>query len=79
MASFQRAIALAPELAEAHNDLGQALLEEGRVDEALAALREALRLRPEFVQAHNNLGIAPARRLTCQDQGAGPRRFRRAG
>ena len=40
----------------AHNNLGIALLQRGRANEAMAEYREALRIRSDDVTAHLNLG-----------------------
>ncbi len=55
-ACFRQAVALDPQLAEAHNHLGRSLNNLQRLDEAALAFREALRLRPDYAEAHNNLG-----------------------
>jgi hypothetical protein len=47
---------LDPNLAEAHTNLGQLLLEQYQRQEALIHCREAVRLRPNFPEARNNLG-----------------------
>ena len=47
-----------------HNDLGVALQEKGRLDEAIGEFRESIQLDRDFGPAHNNLGIAFA--LKCQ-------------
>jgi protein O-GlcNAc transferase len=39
-----------------HNDLGVALQNVGRIDEAIASYREAVRLEPAYAPAHFNLG-----------------------
>jgi tetratricopeptide (TPR) repeat protein len=44
----------------AHSLLALALVDRGRVDEALAHYQTALSIQPEFAQARNNLGIALA-------------------
>jgi hypothetical protein len=44
----------------AHNNLGNLLLMEGRVGDAIAHYIEALRLRPDYAMAHSNLGWALA-------------------
>jgi tetratricopeptide (TPR) repeat protein len=43
---------------KAHNNLGIALFEQGKVDEAIHHYRKALSIRPGFVFAHSNLGGA---------------------
>jgi tetratricopeptide (TPR) repeat protein len=42
----------------AHTNLGNALRDQGKVSEAIAAYREAIRLKPDFALAHTNLGNA---------------------
>ena len=42
----------------AHNNLGNALREQGELHAAVGSFREALRLEPEFPEACNNLGNA---------------------
>ena len=54
----RRAIALDPDLADAHTWLGSALLGQNRVGEAIAAIQEAIRLDPGNGQAHQALARA---------------------
>ena len=42
----------------AHSNLGGALSDAGRFDEAIRACREAIRLNPDSPEAHGNLGRA---------------------
>jgi tetratricopeptide (TPR) repeat protein len=42
----------------AHNNLGNALQGEGRLEEAVTHYNEAVRLKPDFAEAYNNLGDA---------------------
>ena len=44
--------------AEAHGDLGIALAQTGKIEEAIAHYQQALRINPDFVEAHYNLGLA---------------------
>jgi protein O-GlcNAc transferase len=53
-----RAVALNPDLAEAHNDLGVVLGARGRLAEAATAFERAAALRPDYAEAHANLGGA---------------------
>jgi tetratricopeptide (TPR) repeat protein len=55
---FRKAIQLRPNLAEAHNHLGLALIQTGGDDAAIKEFREALRLNPNYAEAHGNLGAA---------------------
>ena len=53
------AIAVCPEAARPHNNLGNALLEmPGRLPEAMAEFQTALRILPGYADAHYNLGNA---------------------
>ena len=53
-----KAIAINPREASSHSNLGNLLLHQGRLDEAVACYHRALRLRPNFPEALNNLGNA---------------------
>ena len=57
-ASYQSAVALAPDFAAAHANLGSALARQGRHAEALVCFRKALILEPELAEAWFNLGIS---------------------
>jgi tetratricopeptide (TPR) repeat protein len=41
-----------------HNNLGLALLQKGKVDEAIAHYQKALQIKPDYAEAHYNLGLA---------------------
>lgn len=55
---YEAAIMLAPDMVEAHYNLGVARHGQGRLDEAVQCWRKAVSLRPGFVEARNNLGTA---------------------
>ena len=59
---YGRAMQRKPDYAEAHNNLGTAFKDQGKLDEAILCYRRALELKPGFAEAHNNLGNT----LTCQ-------------
>ncbi len=57
---YRAALALDPDLPEAHNNLGVALENSGRLDEALGHYRAAVVCRPGYAEAYVNLGNALA-------------------
>ena len=63
----QRAVRIAPEVAESHNDLGAALYLTGKVEEAIAHFEQALRIKPDYADAHYNLGVVFERAGRLQD------------
>jgi len=56
--ALQKATELLPNEAEVHNNLGSALHDLWRLDEAVESCCRALELNPDFAEAYNNLGIA---------------------
>jgi superkiller protein 3 len=46
----------------AHNNLGSALADQGKLPEAIEHYRQALQIKPDYAGAHNNWGLALARR-----------------
>ena len=48
--------------AGAHNNLGNALLQKGKMDEAMVQFQKALQINPDYAEAHNNLGTALAQK-----------------
>jgi serine/threonine protein kinase/tetratricopeptide (TPR) repeat protein len=58
IATERRALAIDPDLADAHMWLASSLLTQGRTDEAIAESREALRIEPDNAQAHQALARA---------------------
>jgi tetratricopeptide (TPR) repeat protein len=57
---FEHALRVTSNNALAHTNLGHALLERGRADQAIDHLTKALAIRPGYVKARTNLGIALA-------------------
>jgi tetratricopeptide (TPR) repeat protein len=55
---LHKAVALDPKSAEARTNLGIALAEARRLDEAIAAYQSAIALQPDHTEARNNLGTA---------------------
>ncbi|MBU4345666.1 MAG: tetratricopeptide repeat protein, partial [Proteobacteria bacterium] len=55
---FKHAINITANNSVAHNNLGNALKDQGKISEAIKHFTEALRIKPDYVFAHNNLGNA---------------------
>lgn len=53
-------VARYPEVALLRNELGNLLVESGRLEEAVTHYRKAVKLEPGFATAWNNLGVAMA-------------------
>ena len=60
---FEHALKVTSNNFVAHNNLGTALKDQGRIAEAISQYREALRLFPGYAKAQNNIGAA------MEDQG----------
>jgi tetratricopeptide (TPR) repeat protein len=58
IAEYRRAIALQPDYADYHYNLGNVLTDRGEAGEAMALYRKAIELAPEHAEAHLNLGHA---------------------
>ena len=56
--SYHAAIRIRPNYAEAHYNLGNALHDKGRLDDAIDEYRAAIRIKPDYAEAHTNLGLA---------------------
>lgn len=56
MEAFRKAIMLAPQRPDLHNDLGNVWQELGDQQAALASYRRAIELNPDFIPARQNLG-----------------------
>jgi len=61
LALWRDVVAKMPANADAHNNLGRALFDQGSVPEALGQYEEAVRLKPGSAFIHTNLGNALAR------------------
>jgi tetratricopeptide (TPR) repeat protein len=60
--AFAKALALDPDIAEAHNELGELLAASGNLAKAENEFREALRVEPDLPSAQSNLAHALAAR-----------------
>lgn len=57
-AAFRKAIQQDPYDADAHNNLGLALSDQGKSAEGIAEFRQAIALQPNLASAHHSLGLA---------------------
>jgi tetratricopeptide (TPR) repeat protein len=55
---IHKAIFIDARVASYHSNLGLALQEQGRLEDAVICHRKAIDLQPDFSEAHNNLGLA---------------------
>ena len=55
---FQQAVEVTADNYVAHDSLGNALAQQGMLDQAIVHYREALRIKSNLVNTHNNLGVA---------------------
>ena len=53
-----KALAIKPDYVDAHNNLGNALKDLGRHEEAATHCQKTINLKPDFAEAHYNLGVA---------------------
>src|SRR4030095_2129631 len=66
---LRRALASAPENPEAHNDLGVCLIEQGKLEDAIAAFDSSLQLKPDMPEALFNRALC-YQRLLLKDPAA---------
>ena len=55
---FQKALALNPDMFEAHNSLAVVFARRGKIDQAVEHYQAALRLKPDLAPLQNNFGKA---------------------
>ena len=65
--TIARPIALKPDYAEAHMNLGNAVREQGKPDVALACYERVIALNPRSVQAHYNRANVLAERTRLDE------------
>ncbi|MBN3909474.1 MAG: tetratricopeptide repeat protein [Nostoc sp. NMS1] len=53
---YRQAIALQPDLVQAHNNLGEVLQQQRRLNDALKSYRKAIKIKPDYPYAYHNLG-----------------------
>src|ERR1700685_179173 len=53
---YREILALRPDVAEAHNNLGSILCAQGDFAQARARFEQAIALKPDYAEAYHNLG-----------------------
>src|SRR5438477_9692415 len=70
LGAAERALALNPDLAEAHAVKARILSEENRIADARREIDSALRLNPESYQVNRNAGLLSFRQKRLEEAGA---------
>ena len=58
MLAYNKALAIKPDYAEVHNNMGMLLKDQGNLAEAIEAYNRALAIKPRYAEALNNVGNA---------------------
>ena len=58
ISQYKMGIKFKPDFAQAHYNLGNALLKKGRTNEAISQYKMAIKIKPDYADAYNNLEIA---------------------
>jgi protein O-GlcNAc transferase len=56
--TYEQALTLKPDYAEAHYSLGNFFLQQGKVDEAVERYQQVLKIKPDHVEVYHKLGHA---------------------
>jgi tetratricopeptide (TPR) repeat protein len=56
--AYKKALAIKPDSADVHLNLGSVLKEQGKLEEAIKAFNKALAIKPDYTEAYNNMGNA---------------------
>jgi len=56
--SYQQALKIKPDYAEAYNNMGVALQDKGDLKAAINSYQQALKIKPDYAEAYSNMGIA---------------------
>ena len=54
--NYKQALKIKPNYAEAHYNMGAALMGKGDPDAAIISYKKALKIKPDYAESHNNIG-----------------------
>jgi Flp pilus assembly protein TadD len=55
--AYNKALVIKPDYVEAHINLGSALKDQGKLEEAIEAYNKALTIKPDYAEAYYNMGV----------------------
>ena len=55
--AYNKALAIKPDYAEAYNNMGDALKEQGKLEEAIEAYNKALAIKPDYAEAYTTWAL----------------------
>ena len=58
---LQQGLAIKPDYVDAYNNMGIALQDQNKLEEAIEAYNKALSIKPDYADAYNNMGNATQR------------------
>ena len=58
---LQQSLAIKPDYAEAYSNMGIALKDQGKLEEAIEAYNKALAIKPDYAEAYSNMGSCSPR------------------
>ena len=62
------ALAIEPDYTDAHNNMGNVLKDQGKLDEAIEAYKMALAIEPDYAEAYNNMGSLSKSKVSLRKQ-----------
>ena len=56
--SYKQALKIKPDNAEAYNNIGNVLKDQGDLEAAIDSYKQVLNIKPDYAEAYNNMGVA---------------------
>jgi tetratricopeptide (TPR) repeat protein len=54
---YREALRIDPKYLKAHYDLGNILMDQGKIEEAVGHFAEAIKFKPDYAPAYNKIGV----------------------